>query len=118
MTLLASAAGDAALFALLALEIVCVFVCTPINVLKGKYGMAVLSLLGAFVVALPAAIRLAKPNSWWARRLYDGHKRTQAVERFAPTPLAAPQPTYAGTPDPFANARGGSLADRSWRPKR
>jgi hypothetical protein len=48
-------------------------------VVKGKYGMA---LIGAFVpvVAFVAAIRLARPNSLWARRRYVGHREGRATE--------------------------------------
>src|SRR4051794_13255263 len=50
--------------------------------LKGKYGMVA----GGLVVHplwLVGAIRLAKPDSWWARRHYDGHKLMEAQARAA-----------------------------------
>ncbi len=46
-------------------------------VIKGKYGLA---LLGAFVpvVAIVAAIRLARPDSLWDRRRYTGRRADKA----------------------------------------
>jgi signal peptidase I len=48
-----------------------------ITTLKGKWGMLLLGLLfwPAWVFA---AIRLARPNSYWARRFYDDEKRARA----------------------------------------
>jgi hypothetical protein len=50
-----------------------------ICVVKGKYGMA---LLGAFVpvVAIIAAIRLARPGSLWTRRRYTGTRVAKAAQ--------------------------------------
>ncbi len=51
-----------------------------ITVMKGKYRTA---LVGAFMPGLAsiAAIRLARPDSRWARRHYDEHKRERARGR-------------------------------------
>lgn len=53
------------------------------SVLKGKIPSA---LVGVFMppVAVVAALRLAKPDSWWFRRYYapDSGKRTRALSRF------------------------------------
>ena len=40
-----------------------------VNGLKGKYVFTVLAILGS-LWAVIGAIRLAKPNSWWARHRY------------------------------------------------
>jgi signal peptidase I len=52
-----------------------------VTALKGKWGMLVLGLVfwPAWVLG---AIRLARPNSYWARRFYDEEKRARA-ERVA-----------------------------------
>ena len=56
-----------------------------INVLKGKLGFAVAGLIGVLnVLWWIGAVRLAKPNSWWARRYYVGnqeHKLQEAIAR-------------------------------------
>ena len=49
--------------------------------LKGKTGMLPLGLL-FHPIWWVAAIRLAKPNSWWARRFYDESKLARAQARF------------------------------------
>ena len=50
--------------------------------LKGKYGFLAAGLLiGLFWVV--GAIRLAKPESWWAKHFYDPKKMRLARERFA-----------------------------------
>lgn len=63
--------------------VVSVLVVIPIVVtgLKGKYGMIV---LGLFVHPCWwfAAIRLAKPESFWARRYYDPQTVAYARARF------------------------------------
>jgi uncharacterized membrane protein len=49
--------------------------------MKGKPWFAALGILwGTF--ALVGAIRLAKPNSWWDRHMYEDRKHELAVERF------------------------------------
>ncbi len=54
-----------------------------ICLLKAKYRAALISCFLP-VVAWVCAIRLARPNSWWARHLYRGKKREKrAVERAA-----------------------------------
>ncbi len=52
--------------------------------LKGKPGMGIGALL-AGILAIVGSIRLAKPNSWWARRYYepDGRKIREARMRFS-----------------------------------
>ena len=54
-----------------------------VAILKGR---AVLGVIGVFVplVALVAALRLARPTSPWARRRYDAHRMARALNRFPP----------------------------------
>lgn len=54
--------------------------CAPITAMKGKWGSLVLGLLIplAWIVA---ASRLAKPNSYSARRFYDDRKLLRAETR-------------------------------------
>lgn len=55
--------------------------CTVVCLLKGKL---VMGLLGFFVplLAMTGAIRLAKPESFWARRYYRDGKAERAAQRF------------------------------------
>jgi len=50
--------------------------------LKGKPGLVASGLLLTPVVWLIGSVRLAKPNSYWARRFYRGAKLDRAEERF------------------------------------
>jgi hypothetical protein len=59
--------------------------------LKGKRGLFVLSFLIPFVPFI-GAIRLAKPNSYWAARWYDAEKMERAEQRFARSRRALPDP--------------------------
>jgi hypothetical protein len=54
-----------------------------IAILKGR---AVLGVVGVFIplLALVAALRLARPNSPWARRRYDERRMARARHRFPP----------------------------------
>lgn len=56
-----------------------------INLLKGKFGFAFAGIIGVLnFLWWVGAIRLAKPNSWWARRYYVGdraHKLQEAIAR-------------------------------------
>ena len=49
--------------------------------MKGKYGLAVSGIFFG-VVAWVGAIRLAMPESYWARHFYSEAKREKARERF------------------------------------
>lgn len=75
--ILATAAGTLFIIAIIALWTVC----PVISAMKGKYGMLVLGLLIHPCWAF-AAIRLAKPDSYWARRFYGPEKMGQAQLRF------------------------------------
>ena len=72
--------GRAILITILFAAVVALLV---INLLKGKPGMALAGLV-IHVTWYIGAVRLAKPNSWWARRYYvgeDDDKLQRAVAR-------------------------------------
>ena len=48
--------------------------------LKGKRRLAIIGLFSAWHVV--AACRLAKPESWWARRFYDEAKLSESRARY------------------------------------
>jgi len=54
-----------------------------VGCLKGRYA---LSIVGMFILlgipAILAATRLARADSWWARRFYDEVKLTQTGHRY------------------------------------
>jgi signal peptidase I len=56
--------------------------CAAITAAKGKWVTLVLGLI-LFPAWMVGAIRLAKPNSLWAKRFYDESKRIRAQERAA-----------------------------------
>lgn len=49
--------------------------------LKGKRRWAIIGFFSAWHVV--AAVRLAKPESWWARRFYDEAKLSESRARFS-----------------------------------
>jgi len=54
--------------------------------LKGRYGLAIAGfvvLLG--IPAMIASVRLARVDSWWARKFYDEDKLLRSAERFPGT---------------------------------
>jgi lysyl-tRNA synthetase class 2 len=53
-----------------------------VNAAKEKFGMVIWSILVP-VVGLVSAVRLAKPNSVWARLFYKHGKKRRSEERFA-----------------------------------
>jgi hypothetical protein len=54
-------------------------------VLKGKWLVGLLALpLAMTGVPVIAAVRLARPDSWWARRKYDSSRADVALQRWAP----------------------------------
>lgn len=57
-------------------QLACIVVC----VVKGKYRTAIIGTVVPFVAPI-GAIRLARPNSMWARRRYQPPKKARAVER-------------------------------------
>ncbi|MDF2143712.1 hypothetical protein [Knoellia sp. p5-6-4] len=60
---------------------------TIICLLKGKLATGLIS-LPVPLVALVGALRLAKPESFWARRFYSERKRAKSEERFGARYLA------------------------------
>jgi hypothetical protein len=60
------------------------FVPAVVNCWKGKPWWGLACLLGIFWrFTYGAAIRLAKPDSWWALKLYDEKAMARSRERFA-----------------------------------
>ncbi len=59
------------------LTLVLNFLLVLITLVKGKVRMAVIGTLIPFV-AIVGAVRLARPGSWWSRRLYARRHRTRA----------------------------------------
>ncbi|MFC9397042.1 hypothetical protein ACFTWS_28340 [Streptomyces sp. NPDC057027] len=56
------------------------FVLVLVTLVKGKTRMAVFGILVPFV-AIVGAVRLARPGSWWSRRLYGRRHRARARSR-------------------------------------
>jgi hypothetical protein len=73
-----------------------------INGMKGKWWMALVFGHGLFGII--TAIRLAKPNSYWYRKLYADAKRVKADMRFAPGPVQARMEAVAAKARSDANA--------------
>ena len=55
------------------------------SLLKGRLVLFVLGLPTATVTWWLAAFQLARPESWWARRFYDGERRRAAAEKYGDT---------------------------------
>jgi hypothetical protein len=54
-----------------------------IGCLKGRYVLSVAGMIVLFgIPAILAATRLARTDSWWARRFYDEDKLSQASQRY------------------------------------
>lgn len=62
---------------LVLLYVVVLVVAAVVTALKGKWGVFVLGVFFGFGWVF-GAVRLAKPNSWWARRFYSERKRERA----------------------------------------
>ncbi|MEV6331636.1 hypothetical protein [Streptomyces sp. NPDC051909] len=56
------------------------FLFVLVTLVKGKFRMAVIGTLIPFV-AIVGAVRLARPGSWWSRRLYPRRHRARARSR-------------------------------------
>jgi hypothetical protein len=78
-----------------------------LNALKGKYVFSALAVFGS-LWALIGAIRLAKPNSWWARHRYAPQrdperpssydKLARSIDRYEHRPWPLRQ-TYVPVPE-------------------
>lgn len=54
-----------------------------VGCLKGRYALSLVGLLVLFgIPAILAATRLARTDSWWAKRFYDDEQLTHAAERY------------------------------------
>lgn len=61
-------------------------VLTPgaITLLKGQRVLFLAGLAFGGLVWAITALRLARPDSWWARRFYDADKIQRALQRYGP----------------------------------
>ncbi|HEX4187929.1 MAG TPA: hypothetical protein VHY83_08540 [Solirubrobacteraceae bacterium] len=54
-----------------------------IGCLKGRYALSLVGLVVLFgIPAILAATRLARADSWWAKRYYDDEKLSRVAERY------------------------------------
>ncbi len=53
-----------------------------VTLLKGQHVLFLAGLLAGGLVWVITALRLARPESWWARRFYDTEKTRRALERY------------------------------------
>jgi hypothetical protein len=55
-----------------------------VGCLKGRYGLSVAGMFLALgIPAILSATRLARKDSWWAKRFYDDEKRERSEQRYA-----------------------------------
>lgn len=54
-----------------------------VTVLKGQRALFLAGFLAGGLVWIITAFRLARPQSWWARRFYDGEKAQRALARYS-----------------------------------
>ncbi|GIH09687.1 hypothetical protein Rhe02_77540 [Rhizocola hellebori] len=85
------------------IAVLALHLCTAaISFLKGKLATGMIGIVVPFVATV-GAIRLAKPNSVWARRRYSGHKLERAKHRFGERYSARQEKLrdlVGGNPDP------------------
>lgn len=67
-----------------------VFAPLTVTALKRHWLLFVAGWLTVGVVWWIAALRLARPESWWARRFYGPEKLARARERYGPAAEASP----------------------------
>jgi hypothetical protein len=54
-----------------------------VGCLKGRYGLSVVGVFVLFgIPAILAATRLARADSWWAKRYYDDEKLGRVRDRY------------------------------------
>ena len=93
----ADPAGGALIVAYHGLSVISAVVCLS----KGKWIVGVIGFL-LWPVGLVGAVRLARPDSFWARRLYDPEKMRRAIERYRDD--ATGEPSAARDPEPTRSA--------------
>jgi hypothetical protein len=71
--------------------VACQLAVVVVCLLKGKVVSALLGLPFS-VVALVGAVRLARPGSWWASRLYSEAKAARSEARWPPAASAGERP--------------------------
>ncbi|HEU4736760.1 MAG TPA: hypothetical protein VFS48_07020 [Solirubrobacterales bacterium] len=81
MTLLATSTGVAVVYAV-ALFLVLIVGPLTVTALKGQWLLFAAGWLTIGMVWWIASLRLARPDSWWARRLYGPDKLARAQERY------------------------------------
>jgi hypothetical protein len=59
-----------------------IFVPLTVTALKGQWLLFAAGWFTVGVVWWIAALRLGRPDSWWARRFYDAEKLRRAQERY------------------------------------
>jgi hypothetical protein len=96
--------NDGLSIALTAYAVVQALVLAGLSFLKGRTTLGVLAIFMPFL-GLWAPLRLAKPNSVWARRFYDETKLARSVERFPPDRRGA------RVRERFFDAIGGRVSD-------
>jgi hypothetical protein len=82
MTLLATSAGVAIAYTV-ALFVVLIVAPLIVTALKRQWLLFVAGWLTIGLVWWIASLRLARPDSWWARRFYGPDKLARAQERYA-----------------------------------
>jgi hypothetical protein len=96
----ASSLADAIIIISIASTVVFGIVPSIVCWMKGKRRWAVFGFFTAWHVV--AAFRLAKPESWWARKFYDEAKLAQAKARyFEPGPRGATENVEARSVGPI-----------------
>jgi hypothetical protein len=54
-----------------------------VGCLKGRYALSLVGMVVLFgIPAILAATRLARADSWWAKRFYDDEQLAQVTERY------------------------------------
>jgi hypothetical protein len=81
MSLFAVSTGVAIAYAV-ALFLLLIVLPLTVTGLKGHWLLFAAGWLTVGVVWWIAALRLARPNSWWARRFYDDDKLRRAQRRY------------------------------------
>lgn len=91
MELLAVSTGLAVAYGI-GLWVVLIVAPATVTALKGQWALFGAGWLTLGMVWWIAALRLARPGSWWSRRLYGPDKLARAQSRYGPT---APDSTLA-----------------------